>query len=115
MRLRRRFTACYDSGRKYFTRHFVVFALLRPADGMAFRLGLTVGKKCGGAVARNRIKRVLRELFRLYWSEFELPLDIVIVAKKTLDAAGLSLESARRELAFLAPRLRKDFSGATEA
>jgi ribonuclease P protein component len=69
LRLRRRFTACYDSGRKYFTRHFVVFALLRPADGMAFRLGLTVGKKCGGAVARNRIKRVLRELFRLYWSE----------------------------------------------
>lgn len=93
----------------------MVFVLLRPADGMAFRLGLTVGRKCGGAVARNRIKRVLRELFRLYWSEFELPLDIVIVARKTLDVAGLSLESARRELAFLGPRLRKDFSSATEA
>ncbi|WP_420841763.1 ribonuclease P protein component [Desulfolutivibrio sulfoxidireducens] len=115
LRLRGRFTACYDSGRKYFTRHFVVFALTRSPDGVPVRLGLTVGKKCGGAVARNRIKRVLRELFRLYWSEFELPLDIVIVAKKTLDAAGFSLEAARRELMPLVTRLCKDFARATEA
>jgi ribonuclease P protein component len=93
----------------------VVFALLRPSDGLAARLGLTVGKKCGGAVARNRVKRVLRELFRVYWSALDLPLDIVIVAKKTLDPAGFSLEAARRELSFLVDRLRKDFARAIEA
>jgi len=93
----------------------VVFALLRPADGVSARLGLTVGKKCGGAVARNRIKRVLREFFRLHGSVVEVPLDMVIVAKKSLDVAGFSLEAARRELLPLVARLRKDFSRVTGA
>lgn len=115
LRRRGRFTACYDSGRKYFTRHFVVFALVRPADGVSARLGLTVGKKCGGAVARNRIKRVLREFFRLHGSAVAVPLDMVIVAKKSLDAAGFSLEAACRELLPLVARLRKDFSRVTGA
>jgi ribonuclease P protein component len=115
LRRRSRFTACYDSGRKYFTRHFVVFALLRPVDGVSARLGLTVGKKCGGAVARNRIKRVLREFFRLHGAVVQVPLDIVIVAKKSLDAVGFSFEAACRELLPLVVRLRKDFSRATGA
>jgi ribonuclease P protein component len=115
LRRRGRFTACYDSGRKYFTRHFVVFALLRPADGVSARLGLTVGKKCGCAVARNRIKRVLREFFRLRCGRIGLPLDLVIVAKKTVSAVGFSLEAACRELDPLVDRLRKDFSRATGA
>lgn len=93
----------------------MVFALLRPADGVSARLGLTVGKKCGGAVARNRIKRVLREFFRLNGHRIGLSLDVVIVAKKSLRALGFSLEAACRELLPLVDRLRKDFSRATGA
>lgn len=45
------------------------------------RLGITAGKKIGGAVCRNRAKRRIRELFRLYAAEIKLGTDICIVAR----------------------------------
>lgn len=45
------------------------------------RLGITVGKKIGGAVVRNRIKRLIRESFRLIEDEMNFNYDIVIVAR----------------------------------
>ena len=45
------------------------------------RLGITVGKKIGGAVVRNRIKRLIRESYRLLEEGFLNNYDIVIVAR----------------------------------
>jgi ribonuclease P protein component len=45
------------------------------------RLGLSVSRKVGGAVVRNRWKRMLREAFRLTRSRFPTSIDLVIVAK----------------------------------
>jgi len=45
------------------------------------RLGLTVGKKVGGSVVRNRVKRRLREAYRLNRERFPTGYDIVIGAK----------------------------------
>ena len=51
------------------------------------RLGITAGKKIGGAVERNRAKRRLRELFRLMQPDIRLGTDICIVARgRVLDA-----------------------------
>jgi ribonuclease P protein component len=65
------------------------------------RLGLVVGKKHGNAPQRNRVKRVLREAFRL--SQHELPgnLDLAIapragVSLDTMAAAASLLKLARR-------------------
>lgn len=69
-------------GCKYHTSHFVI---LVKNSGFNFpRLGLTVSKKVGNAVHRNKIKRQLREYFRnnkIVFCNF----DYVFVVKKTLN------------------------------
>ena len=45
------------------------------------RLGLTVGKKVGGAVTRNRVRRRVREIYRLHEGELRPGYDIVVVAR----------------------------------
>ena len=45
------------------------------------RVGLTVSKKLGHAVVRNRIRRRLREVYRLHEDQFQPGWDIVVVAR----------------------------------
>lgn len=52
------------------------------------RLGLTVGKKVGGAVTRNRIRRRLREIYRLHEAELPAGRDLVVVARVKSAFAG---------------------------
>jgi len=83
------------SGRRSRARHFGInFA---PNQVQRHRLGLVVQKRFWCAVRRNRIKRVLREWFRLYKHQIPLPgKDIVIVARP--GAEKLSLLDAAKEL-----------------
>lgn len=113
MRRRPEFTHCFDTGRRYFTRHFVVFAAPRH-DGGTWRMGLTVSRKTGKAVARNRVKRVLREFFRLYQNELDAPLDIVVVPKRALDPERVDLNMVRQELLPVLKRLREFSRGGPE-
>lgn len=79
------------------SRHFLVVILPGPGQ----RLGVTVTKKIGNAVVRNRVKRVLREVFRRNRDLFPPSTDIVFIAKdgagKLGYAAALSEVSALRE------------------
>ena len=93
---RAEYTACYNGGGRLFTKYFVVFARSSGTSG-AGRLGLAVTKKCGNAVARNRIKRVLRAFFRLHQDEMP-PMDIVVTPKKHLRADKFGLGLAEAEL-----------------
>lgn len=93
---RAEYTACYNGGERRFTKYFIVFARPSGVAG-AGRLGLAVTKKCGNAVARNRIKRVLRSFFRLH--QHRMPsMDIVVTPKKHLRADKFSLSLAESEL-----------------
>lgn len=72
------FTRCYRQGRRWRTAYFTVHAFGR-GEGVA-RLGLAVGKAVGPAVVRNRVKRRLREIFRLHTQQVPGGYDLFVRA-----------------------------------
>ena len=63
LRKRREFEECYASGVRVSGRHVQVFYLAGESPGRP-RLGVSVGRRVGTAVERNRVRRRLREIFR---------------------------------------------------
>lgn len=62
------------------------------STGASSRLGVITSKKLGGAVERNRARRLLRESFRLHQHELRQPVEIVLVARNSIvgrDLAGV--------------------------
>lgn len=84
---RAEFTAVNQNGEKYYTKNFLI--ILKPNGLDIARLGITISKKVGNSVKRNRIKRLIREFFRLNKKEIPKGLDIVIVALKKCDKCNL--------------------------
>jgi ribonuclease P protein component len=67
-------------GKKYHTGHLVIY--LRKNRLGVSRLGITTRRNTGNAVTRNRIRRLIREVYRLHKAFFPRSCDIVIAAKK---------------------------------
>jgi ribonuclease P protein component len=59
-------------------------------DGSAPRLGIVTSKKIGGAVARSRARRLLRESFRRHQHELTRPVELVLVARNSIAGKGLA-------------------------
>jgi len=57
---------------------------LRLPGGSSTRLGVVAGAKIGGAVVRSRVKRLLRESFRLHQFDLSSPVDLVLVARPSI-------------------------------
>jgi len=95
-RLRRAdFLRATRRGRRVETGYFRVF-VLRREDGGATRLGITVTRKVGKAVFRNRIKRLVREWFRDRDHGMG-SCDLIVVAKRAFPT-GLSQREVARDL-----------------
>lgn len=91
----RDFRRLYGRGRSASSDCLVVYAMHNKfGEG---RLGITVGVKLGSAVQRNRVKRLIREAYRLHKDELRPNTDLVVVAR--FRAVGASYQ--RVERAFL--------------
>ncbi len=73
------FRRAYAKGASASTARIVVYC--RKRRGNENRIGITVNKKIGGAVLRNKVRRRLREIYRLSEGALDPGYDIVIVAR----------------------------------
>jgi ribonuclease P protein component len=95
IRRRTDFQQVYERGRKIHSRYATVFVL--PNTLGISRLGIAATRKFGGAVQRNRAKRLIREVFRR--NKIARGLDIVVVPRRELLGASLNaLEADYRNL-----------------
>ena len=82
------FDRVYREGRSHANRYFVLYAFPRGNEAEeGTRLGVSVGRKVGGAAQRNAVKRALREAFWGLDEDLPASYDFVIVARP--DAAAL--------------------------
>lgn len=93
VRTRSHYKKIQNDGRKFSTMHFVFFYL----KGSQTQIGITITKRIGNAVFRNRMKRFLREYFRVHYHQIP-NLHIVVIArykcmnfckKEMLDSLGM--------------------------
>jgi ribonuclease P protein component len=76
------FDRVYRDGSSHATRYLVLYSFPRKAEeAEELRLGVSVSRKVGGAVERNKVKRVLREAFWSLSDGFPAGHDFVLVAR----------------------------------
>lgn len=95
------FLRIYKKGKFFVGKYIVLYVL--PNNLNANRLGITVSKKIGKSVKRNRFRRLIRENYRLYEDFIKVGYDCVFVARSSEEIPGF-LE-IRKEMKFLLKRL----------
>ena len=93
LRNNREFKNVYDGGKNFWNRNLILY---RKKNALQVtRLGITITKKFGNAVIRNRTRRRLREIYRLKLYRIRDGYDIIIIPKKNvMDLSHEDLDSA---------------------
>jgi len=91
------FRKVYNRGKSYVNKNLVVY-VLKNNSGFN-RLGISVSKKVGNSVVRNRVTRLIKESYRLTEDSVDSGFDIVVIARAT--AKGLSFLEIKSSLIHL--------------
>ncbi|TWM22102.1 Ribonuclease P protein component [Bacillus paralicheniformis] len=97
------FQKVFKKGKSMANRQYVLYVLHQP-EAKEFRVGLSVSKKIGNAVVRNRVKRLIRQVIQEERDLLKQENDYIIIARKP--AADLSYEETKKSLQHL---FRKSF------
>ena len=97
MKYNRDFKYLYRKGKSTGAKHLVMYCR-KGARGQNI-LGITVTKKLGNAVVRNRIRRLIRESYRAYEDSMALGYKIVVVARSA--AVGADFCAVKRDMQYL--------------
>jgi len=89
------FQQVFKNRKSFANRQFIVY-IYRKEQQLEFRVGLSVSKKVGNAVTRNRIKRFLRQSFLELKDELQNDMDYVIVARQ--QAGQLDFHETKKNL-----------------
>ena len=106
------FRHCYRTGKSYANRYLVLYVCAGPERTghleQQNRLGISVSKKVGNSVIRHKIRRRIKEAYRLHESMFNSGLDMAVVARSAAKDAGYQeIESAFMSLSKKAGILRE--------
>jgi len=88
------FQEIFKKGKSFANRQFVVYCLEKEED--YYRVGLSVSKKVGNAVVRNRIKRYIRQTFLEIHDQVYSKIDYIIIARNP--AAKLDFHETKKSL-----------------
>lgn len=106
MRKNRDFQYMYDNGNSYANKYLVMITKENNTNNN--KLGISVSKKVGNSVIRHRLKRLIKESYRLHEEEFNSGLNIVVIARASAaDADYKQIESALLHVASLHRILNK--------
>jgi ribonuclease P protein component len=105
LKLRGQFARAKAEGRRLVCGCLIANVLPRP-PGQTSRLGVVTSKRIGGAVARSRARRLMREGFRLHQHDLARPVDLVLVARPSI--VGKKLADVENDLTRVLRQARLD-------
>lgn len=102
LKLNKDFRRLYYRGKSCICRNVVIYCM-KNRSGDSNRIGITCGKSVGKAVARNRLKRLVRESYRLMEGDIKKGFDFVIVVRSR--AAGRAYSEINRDIVYAMKKL----------
>ena len=97
MKKNKDFQEVYQKGKSYANKYLVMYVLYK--EETRNRIGISVSKKVGNSVVRHRLKRLIKECYRLQESNFKKGFDIVVICRAS--AKGKSYQELENALIHL--------------
>lgn len=100
------FKDIYKVGKNYWNRNLILYVKKNDLD--VTRVGYTITKKIGNAVSRNKLRRKMKEIYRLNFHNVKEGYDLIFIAKKNIkDISYRELEGSMIHIMSLAKILKK--------
>ncbi len=99
------FISVYKKGKSTANRFFVLY-IAKKAESEPFRLGVSISKKVGNAVVRNRIKRLVKAVFLDLDKQLPSGYDFIIIARNA--AASLDFAQTQESLLHILKKAKVD-------